>query len=149
MIYFLFLPKNWAKISRFYPKVGAKHPFSIFPGVSMYRCHLPLKNELVISIDDDGLEIRVMGHQPQITLLTGGCVEGLHRQAAVDEGDYNTTVSWFFETVNQADITVVYTKTDHRLTAHTDEVRCLFMVYELFIKIQTTEASSWLSSTAG
>ena len=56
MIYFLFLPKNGAKNSRFYPKVGAKHPFSIFPGVSVYRCHLPLKDELVISIDDNGLD---------------------------------------------------------------------------------------------
>ena len=70
----------------------------------MYRCHLSLKDELVIGIDDDRLEVRVVGHQPQIAFVTGGGVKGLHCQAAVDEGDYNTTVSWFFETVNQADI---------------------------------------------
>ena len=109
MIYFLFLPKNWAKISRFYPKVGAKHPFSIFPGVSMYRCHLPLKNELVISIDDDGLEIRVVGHQPQIPLLTGGGVEGLHRQAAVDKGHDDAAVRNFLQPVDQAYVAVVDT----------------------------------------
>ena len=89
----------------------------------MYRCYLPLKDELVVGVDDNRLELRAMGHQPQIILVTGGCVEGLHRQPAVDEGHDNTAVPWFFQTVNQADVAIVYTDAIHRLATYSDKVR--------------------------
>ena len=40
-----------------------------------------------------------MGYQPQIPLLTGGGVEGFHRQAAVDEGNDDAAVRDFLQPV--------------------------------------------------
>ena len=63
-----------------------------------------------------------MGHQSQITLVTGGRVESLDRQATVDEGHNETAISGFFQTVNQADVAIVYTDANHRLATYSDEV---------------------------
>ena len=48
-----------------------------------------------------------MGYQPQIPLLTGGGVEGFHRQAAVDEGNDDAAVRDFLQPVNQTDVAIV------------------------------------------
>ena len=77
-----------------------------------------------------------MGYQPQIPLLTGGGVEGFHRQTAVDEGNDDAAVRDFLQLVNQTDVAIVYTDIYHRLTADADEIRCFFMMHELLIKIQ-------------
>ena len=37
----------------------------------MYGSHFALKNELVIGIDDDGLEFRVCRHQAQVAFVYG------------------------------------------------------------------------------
>ena len=52
----------------------------------MNGSHLALKDELVVGIDDDGFEIRIGRHQTQITFVTSGKVNLLHRQSAIDEG---------------------------------------------------------------
>ena len=73
----------------------------------MYWCYLTLKDELIVGIDDDRFEIREKGYQPQIPLLTGGGVEGFHRQAAVDEGNDDAAVRDFLQPVNQTDVAIV------------------------------------------
>ena len=58
----------------------------------MNGCYFSLKDELVVGIDDDGLEVGVGWHQAKIALVASGKVDLLHRQSAVDEGHHDVTV---------------------------------------------------------
>ena len=68
--------------------------------------YFALKYELVVGIDDDGLEVRVCWHQTQIAFVTSREVNLLHRQSSVDEGHHDIAVCNLLRTVCQADITI-------------------------------------------
>lgn len=119
-----------------YGKRYIEKPLSILPGITVYRCHLPLKEELVIGIDDDRLKIGGVGYQAQVALLTGGGVEGLHSQPAVDEGHDDITVTDLLLAVNETDVTVEDAESGHRLPAHTHKIHSLWVMHELLIQIK-------------
>ena len=62
----------------------------------MNGSYLALKDELVVGINDDGLEIRIGRHQTQESLVFGGEVNLLDCQAAIDEGHHNIAVPYLF-----------------------------------------------------
>ena len=102
----------------------------------MNGSHLALKDELVVGIDDDGLEVRVCWHQAKIALVTGGGVDGLHRQPAVDEGHDDVAVRNLLRTIHQADVAVEYPQANHRLSLDADKIRCLCVMHKLFVQIE-------------
>ena len=102
----------------------------------MNRSYLSLKDELVVGIDDDGLEIRIGRHQTQIAFVFSRKVYLFHRQSAVDEGHYDITIRNLFRTVSQTDVTIKESKTNHRLATYTHEVRGLGMMNEFLVQIQ-------------
>ena len=68
--------------------------------------YFTLKDELVVGINDDGLEIRIGRHQTQESLVFGGEVNALDCQATIDEGHHNVAVPDLFCAICQADVTI-------------------------------------------
>lgn len=97
--------------------------------------HLALKDELVISINDDGLEFGICRHQAQVAFIFSGGVECLHRQTAVDESYHNVAVIYLFLAVSQTDVAIEDSKADH-LSTNTDKVGGFWVMNELFVQIQ-------------
>ena len=98
--------------------------------------YFALKYELVVGIDNDGLEVWVGRHQAQIALFFCGEVNLLHRQPSVDEGHHDIAIRNFLRTVCQADVTVEEAKANHRLSLDTHKVRSLRVMNEFLIQVQ-------------
>ncbi len=72
---------------------------SVFSCISMNGGYFALKDELVVGIDDDGLEVRVCRHQAQIALFFCGEVYLLHCQPSVDEGHHDIAIRNFLRPI--------------------------------------------------
>ena len=72
----------------------------------MNGCYFPLKDELVVGIDDDGLKLRVRRHQAKIAFIASRKINLLHSQSSVDERHHDATVRNLLRTVSQTDVTI-------------------------------------------
>ena len=102
----------------------------------MDRGHLALKEELVVGVDDDGLEIRIGGHEAHVAFVARGEVDSLHRQATVDAGHHDAAVGDLFLTIHQTDVAVEESEANHRLSFDTDIVGGLAVTNEFLVQIE-------------